>query len=408
MRTGKVSLGQHWRWRVVGAAAVGAIVTMLTQVGVVAPGAAAASAAALTPLRPASGAAAWSKLPTPNPSGGTNSGLLAVSCTSAAACTAVGSYDAKTSGHELPLAERWNGKTWAIQAMPSPGGATTSRPYAVSCPSASACTAVGYSSNGSNSPILAERWNGKTWAVQATPASIQGIAQGVSCPSAAACTAVGYYVNGAGNVVTLAERWNGTTWAVQRTPNPVASGSYLDGVSCRSAAVCTAVGYYYDNTTGNAVPLAEYWNGTAWALQAPPTVPGNYTELSGVSCTSASACTAVGSYSSLAGGFPGPVAERWNGTIWAMQPIPNPHGAGQLYGVSCASASACTAVGFDNYNYSAVAERWNGTAWAIQAVPIPSGAHISVLEGVSCTCASACIAVGAYTGGTLAERYGRS
>ncbi len=44
----------------------------------------------------------------------------------------------------------------------------------------------------------------------------------------------------------LAEGWDGTKWAVQTTPNPTgASGdSDLSGISCASATACMAVGAY--------------------------------------------------------------------------------------------------------------------------------------------------------------------
>jgi hypothetical protein len=277
---------------------------------------------------------------------------------------------------------------------------------------------VGYYYNGSAQPVLAEHWNGKTWAIQTTPSGIQGIDMAVSCSAPWACTAVGYYVNSGGVAVTLAERWNGKTWAVQTTPNPSGSGgTYLTGVACTSAWECTAVGYSEDNNSGNDVTLAEHWNGKTWAIQTIPTITADSVSLSGMSCTSASACTAVGSYSSLSGnGSPATVAERWNGKTWAMQSIPNPTTVGdtlQLAGVSCASAYACTAVGSydasDGGTIVTLAEHWNGKTWAIQTTPNPSGANESSLDGVSCTSASVCTAAGsAAPGGTLAERYGLS
>ena len=67
----------------------------------------------------------------------------------------------------------------------------------------------------------------------------------VSCTAAKACTAVGDYVNSGGDYVSLAEVWNGTSWAIQTTPNPTGvKGAFLFGVSCKSAAACTAVGDY--------------------------------------------------------------------------------------------------------------------------------------------------------------------
>ena len=47
---------------------------------------------------------------------------------------------------------------------------------------------------------------------------------------------------------------------------------------------------------------------------------------------------------------------------WSIVPTPNPSGGAFLEGVSCVSASACTAVGLYNTNranrYLALAERW--------------------------------------------------
>jgi hypothetical protein len=111
--------------------------------------------------------------------------------------------------------------------------------------------------------------------------------------------------------VPLAERWNGTKWSLQTTPNPTgAVQSYLSGVSCASASACTAAGHYFNGTT--TVTLAERWNGTKWSLQHTPNPTGSTdSELHGVSCASASACTATGYYNN--GTTPVTLAERWNG-----------------------------------------------------------------------------------------------
>jgi hypothetical protein len=80
----------------------------------------------------------------------------------------------------------------------------------------------------------------------------------VSCRSATACTAVGWYeqiVGSALRAFSLAETWNGKTWSVQPTPNPAGSGgTFFEGVSCSSAAACTAIGYY---DSGTVATLAE-------------------------------------------------------------------------------------------------------------------------------------------------------
>jgi hypothetical protein len=266
--------------------------------------------------------------------------------------------------------------------------------------------------------MFAERWNGRKWAIQKIPhpaGAFESGLGGVSCTSARACTAVGYYSPIPETGLTLAERWNGTKWAIGKTPNPAgAIESPLVGVSCTSDDACTAVGDY-ETRAGEYVPLAERWNGTKWAIQKTPTpARASVSELGGVSCTSASACTAVGGYGNSAG-YSVPLVERWNGTKWAIQKTPKPAGATgrTLIGVSCTSARTCTAVGV--YGNSAratvtLAERWNGTKWVIRKTPNPARATDSELQGVSCTSDDACTAVGDYYNRaghqkTLAERH---
>jgi len=79
----------------------------------------------------------------------------------------------------------------------------------------------------------------------------------VSCTSAQACTAVGDHGASTSPNLTLAERWNGTAWTIQDTPNPVgATASELRGISCISASACTAAGDYF-GSRGPPLTLAE-------------------------------------------------------------------------------------------------------------------------------------------------------
>jgi hypothetical protein len=228
------------------------------------------------------------------------------------------------------------------------------------------------------------------------PTAPQGNLSGVSCTSATACIAVGDYYNSAGVEVTLAEAWNGKKWEIgEPTPNPNgATGSYLSGVSCASATACSAVGGYYPSA-GIDVTLTEAWNGKKWAIEPTANLNGAFSSLSGVSCTSATACTAVGSYFSYSVSGVVTLVEVWNGRTWATETTPD---AGYLNGVSCTSATACTAVGLG-------AEAWNGKTWETETTP-----GVGYLNGVSCTSATACTAVGSYasrtgTGLTLAEAW---
>jgi hypothetical protein len=83
-----------------------------------------------------------------------------VSCTSAAACTATGTYGSR-NGHYEPLIEAWNGTRWTIRATPAPGTIGNNSLSAVSCTSATACTAAGeYYNSGYQTLIESETASG--------------------------------------------------------------------------------------------------------------------------------------------------------------------------------------------------------------------------------------------------------
>src|SRR6266581_2508524 len=354
--------------------------------------------AALTATVPAAGAApapagrattaasAWKIQPTPNPK--IKQGRLnAVSCSSPRACTAVGVFD-NVPGTGT-LAERWDGTSWSIQASPNPAGALTSVLFGVSCPAATFCVAVGnYQNRAGRHAILAEAWNGSSWSLQPTPnGPFGGFLAGVSCPSPAACIAVG----GDNNGLPLVEAWNGTSWSIP--PTPATGGAQLNSVSCASPSACTAVG---------SGAFAERWDGTSWSIQPVPGIHDN-AALTGVSCTTASACTAVGYDLEVT------LGETWDGTAWSITPTITPLsllGQHSLTAVSCTSPSACMAVGFTAQGVTGeatLAERWDGTRWTI--VPTPNRPD-SQLFGVSCTSPSACIAVGrSFPSGVLTMRW---
>jgi hypothetical protein len=345
-------------------------------------------------LSEVSNSVTWSVQANPLPTGVVSSDLASVSCSSPTACVAVGSY-ANSSSTKIPLAEEWDGTAWNVQSIADPTGARHNVLESVSCSSPTACTAVGQSDNKNGTVTLAEGWNGSDWTIQTTPnPSGKGAELSrVSCSSATACTAVGYYLTDSDLSETLAEVWNGTVWAIQAMPNPSGNDSpVLQGVSCSSSAACTAVGNY--TSDGALVALAERWDGTAWTIQS---TPAGDDDLYGVSCSSATACTAVGDSYGYPSGI-APLVEAWNGKTWNIQQAVDPVSYfSSFYGVSCRSATLCTAVGgYDNSSGTAetLAESWNGTHWKIQITPNPRGRTNSVLSDVSDSSASALIAVG--------------
>ena len=389
-------------------------------------------------------AAGWTirHIPEPSP----NSFLNDVWCTSAKACTAVGA--SPTGGGDLPLAERWNGSNWHIQPTPKPAGLTTAGLAGVACPSAHLCFAAGFASKNTREVPLVERWNGSRWTIQATPTprGTASVLLGISCASASRCVAVGSSSK-PGGFVTLAEVWNGSRWSIHATPSPRSGGEFnavwclsrddcmavgngisarfngrkwsliklgfpggpadLTSISCTRANACYADGGFFLDGVQNAV--AEFWNGDRWRVQdAPISTSFDSAVFSGISCTTATNCTAVGSYHDPVDGNRA-LAEDFSLRWQDQSPMPfSGVLAVGLSSVSCASLNACVTVGsFEtSTTFETFSETWDGTAWTSQLPPKPK---ISNLDAVSCAAASFCIAVGDIESGsrlvTLAERW---
>lgn len=206
---------------------------------------------------PIAAASVWTFEFIPKPSDAEDVYLNHVSCTSRTNCMAVGSYSTKSGDYPcprescLPLVEQWNGIRWSIQPsprLPARRGGYESGLNAVSCTRATACTAVGFYSASRTDyyHALIERWNGRAWSIQST--NTIGELTAVSCPSTRSCAAVatGYTKTPTGYGMAL--QWNGRTWLPHRvggdpdfgngSPGGLGGGDVdLYGVSCSSASV---------------------------------------------------------------------------------------------------------------------------------------------------------------------------
>jgi sugar lactone lactonase YvrE len=246
----------------------------------------------------------WVIVSSPNPSGVPKAYLYGVSCTAANDCWAVGKSSYKFTEElegkkPVALAEHWNGSAWTISSVSEPPAQLKH----VSCATSSSCVAVT-----SLEGLGLERWNGSSWSPQSVAAPSGGSGStmsGVSCSAASECTAVGSYTI-AGHVAPLVERWNGSSWAFQASVDPkgvieeegaqvIPPAGKLEGVSCKSSTSCTAFGSYR-NAVLKTQPLAESWDGTEWALQPAPTpAESSNASTSDVSCFNSFECVAVGS-----------------------------------------------------------------------------------------------------------------
>jgi len=293
---------------------------------------------------------------------------------------------------------------WSVQRLPVPSSAQT---FALSCSSSTACTAVATYfpfPTSTGDVLLALRWNGQGWSrqVMAEPASSSSVlVGGISCPSASFCVAVGEFTGAvAGHYVPFAEAWNGSGWSVEPVPAGPGANGRLTSVSCTSPSACTAVGESASrNPRGSVTPLVERWNGTTWS---PQHASGG--SLISVSCASGRACTAVGDTATKL------VAEGWNGSRWSIEPNPHPRRFGGPNGdnepdsVSCASPRTCMEVGYSTWGSGfntvriTLAEHWNGSHWSVQ--PTPNPIQLDELRSVACPSQRSCVAVGDHSNRT--------
>jgi hypothetical protein len=201
----------------------------------------------------------------------------------------------------------------------------------------------------------------------------------VSCPTATWCMAVGTqpgpHVDTQPTDTTFAEAVTDSL-VVVKLPVPRQS-SELTAISCVSASSCVAVGDDQQRQFGESETLAERWNGTSWSLMSPA---GGFSDdlLTSVSCSGTDQCVAIGY--NVSGGRP--VAEVWDGGAWSLRVAPRvawkrpkcPPGALGCFSpppafemVSCGGPAYCMALG-GVLNDTQFVDLWNGTRW-VKIIP---------------------------------------
>ena len=195
-----------------------------------------------------------------------------VSCARIAWCMVIGAH--RVGRHQVlePFSAIWDGKTLRSMPVP-PTRSLESTLLSVSCNSATACLALGYSVVGNpNHPTVegsVDQWDGRRWHVVRVPAA-PGLTflQSVSCPTSQACIVVGTnapsgFIYGANEMV--AYEWAHNAWSELRIASQPSwyplYGGFLS-IDCSSARRCVAVGSA--DVMGRAWALVERWDGHAW------------------------------------------------------------------------------------------------------------------------------------------------
>lgn len=183
-------------------------------------------------------------------------------------------------------------------------------------------------------------------------------------------------------------------------PASAPQSHFLQAVSCSSPTACVAVGHA--NDPHGDLSLIETWDGATWSIAPSPNVSTTGNDLNGVSCPTPRACVVVGDQ--YDGSAYQTLVETLRGGAWSVTPSPN-HSTtrvNSLLSVSCTSPMNCEAVGsFNNGTRDqTLIETWNGTGWSMTPSPNTSATQSNYLYGVSCTSSTACVTAGYSLNGT--------
>ena len=342
----------------------------------------------------------WALLPSPGPKPGERSYLEGISCAKPSLCMAVGSDFGPSANLTAPVAERWDGRSWSLLALPRSEGEGSLQ--SISCVSVTFCMAVGsyYVQSHNLTAVLAERWDGTSWSVVPNPlppapgAAAASMLLGVSCANPAFCVAVGGEGDTPGSDSAIVESWDGHAWSVLKSPSLV--GASLTGVSCTSPGFCFAVGTKLScNALGCQRAFAERWDGKSWQVAPSPSL-GQVARTTAVSCVSTTFCAATGSWWRGPSAQPRPLVEFFDGSAWTVSHahLSNESGAA-LNAVACASPTWCVAVGGAGTQQQgkALVETYSAGTWsAMPSTTTPEAPQD--LWSVACVRAGLCVAAG--------------
>jgi hypothetical protein len=350
--------------------------------------------------------------------------LFSISCPSAGDCVAGGAYTNR-AGHSQAFVvsehdDRW-GKAIQIHADGSTGVVNS-----VSCPSAGACVAVGSYTDrtGHDQAFLVSerggRW-GKAIEVPGTAALDAGgiaAANSVSCPSAGNCGAGGYYADRSrrGQAFVVSERggrWGKAIEVPGTAALNVIGNAEVNSLSCASAGNCGAGGSYRQDGEGHLQAFVVSERNGRWgkAIEVPGTAAlnaGSDAAVNSVSCPSAGNCGAGGTYADRAGALQAFLVSERNGRWGRAIEVPgtatlNVGGTAQVMSVSCPSAGTCSAGGFyadedGLFQAFVVGERdgrW-GTAIEVPGTATLNAGGDELVSSISCPAAGNCGAGGFY------------
>jgi hypothetical protein len=287
--------------------------------------------------------------------------LYRVSCASAGNCTAVGSYNATSSGDTEAMLLSENGGVWAAatEVTPPSSGATAAAANpevflaSISCAANGPCTALGDYAllSGGNAGLLLSNSSG-AWTASAiqpagladasvSPADIQ-LADGaqsddygsVACPAAGSCVAAASYEDHnhdeQGLLLTQGSGWTQSTLDLSKLGDQADASPHVDlgSVACVSAGNCAILGSYSDHKVDTQGLLVAEASGS-WAPATTVALPSDQSSTdpavsgSSLACAAAGNCAGVIYYENNASS-PGSELVTGSGGQWSTTELTTP------------------------------------------------------------------------------------
>ncbi len=261
-----------------------------------------------------------------------------------------GSADARDSNELLGVSVAAPGDVWAVgDALPSSGPAKT----------------------------LVERWQGAQWRTvpSADRPSADSFLNAVVALSASDAWAVGLSRSPGGAARTLVLHWDGRRWAITASPNAGPGDNSLVSVAAVSARDAWAVGYRDAGRVFRS--LVEHWDGDRWTVVRLPRLGGLGDGLNAVDAAASGVAWAVGG-SSGARGPSQPLVLRLDGRSWSSVPAPASLRSATLNGVAARGGRGAWVVGATRSGGGdrAFGLQTDGRSWRV--VPIGLAAALSV------------------------------
>jgi hypothetical protein len=310
--------------------------------------------------------------------------LFGVSAASSRDVWAVG-VTQPPGGRARTLVERWRGRAWRTVPSPDrpPGSSFLNAVVALSATDA---WAVGLSrSPGGPARTLVLHWDGRRWAITASPNAGPGDNSLVSVAVASArdVWAAGYR-DAKGVYRSLVEHWDGDRWTVVRLPRLGDPGNGLNAVGAGAPGVVWAVGGSA-GARGPSQPLILRLDGRNWS-PVPAPVSLHSATLAGVAAWGHGVTWVVGAMRSTGGDRA--FSLRSNGRRWRVVPI-DPRGAlsADLNAIWAAAPDDVWAVGssFDGRWYRPLVEHGAGGKWSsVPALGMPGyDSHLMAVDGLT-------------------------